>query len=411
MKTESNCTVAETELLNDYEVGDFFLASPNGTLLGKGSFATVPSDKESENQLEGLAQRVADVFVKAKEQGYHNPVVVGAVPFDYKKNVQLIVPNTIKSSSPLQLNSIKKIKLSLASTYKIKCVPEPAQYIQGVVKGLNYIRTGHLSKIVLSRSLHLTSSRAIDIHQLLHNLAQQNTLGYTFAVDLPNHVADQSSLQTSGVAGTTLLGASPELLVSRSGLQLMANPLAGSRPRSKDPVEDQRRATELLLSVKDLYEHEMVVHAVTAALRPYCTTLDVPDKPSLMHTEAMWHLSTKIKGDIASLLTSALDLAIALQPTPAVCGCPTGRARQAIGEIEPFDRGFFTGMVGWCDANGDGEWIVTIRCAEVGERSLRLFAGAGVVAQSKPEEELAETTAKFNTMLTAMGLGEELMNK
>ena len=411
MNHEGNSTVIEKQLLNEYSVGDFFLSSPNRTILGKGSFDTVPRDREKENQLEGLAQRVSAVFENAKKRGHKNPIVVGAVPFDHGKNVQLIVPETIELSSPLQSNAKSLLKSSIASTYEIKSVPEPAQFIKGVEKGLNYIQTGHLSKIVLSRSLHLTSSKEIDIHQLLNNLAQHNTLGYTFAVDLPKKISEESCLNASILIARTLIGASPELLVSRSGLHLLANPLAGSRPRSEDPTEDKRLAAELLSSTKDLHEHEVVVTAVAAALRAHCITLDVPETPSLVKTEAMWHLSTEIKGEIASPTTSSLDLAIALHPTPAVCGSPTELAREAICEIEPFDRGFFTGMVGWCDAKGDGEWIVTIRCAEVEAGSLCLFAGAGVVSQSKPEEELAETTAKFRTMLTAMGLSEEVMHK
>ncbi len=143
---------------------------------------------------------------------------------------------------------------------------------------------------------------------------------------------------------------------------------------------------------------------VKEALAPFCETIEVPESPSLVKTEAMWHLSTEIRGTLKQLETSSLELAIALHPTPAVCGYPTALAREAIYEIEPFERGLFTGMVGWCDENGDGEWIVTIRCAEVKERSIRLFAGAGVVAGSKAEEELNETSAKFRTMLQAMGI-------
>ena len=411
MEHVSNSKVLENGLLNDYQVGDFFLSSPKMTLLGKGSFATVPPGNEKENQLESLPARISEVLANAKEQGHSNPIVVGAVPFDYEKNAQLIVPETIKLAGPLQFNSIRPVKLSKPSTYEIKSVPEPAQYAKGVQKGLNYIKTGHLSKIVLARSLHLTSSKEVDLHTLLHNLAQHNRLGYTFAVELPKKSSDEFCITTSDLMSRTLIGASPELLVNKSGSHLMANPLAGSRPRSEDPVEDKRLASELLSSAKDLHEHEVVVIAVADALRPYCKTLQVPAKPSLLQTDAMWHLSTEIKGEIASPLTSSLDLAIALHPTPAVCGSPTELAREAIEKIEPFDRGFYAGMVGWCDSYGDGEWVLTIRCAEVESRSLRLFAGAGVVAESKPEEELAETTAKFRTMLTAMGLSEELMNK
>lgn len=409
MKNERNTMVFEKQLLDDYQVGDFFLATPNRTLLGKGSFATVPCEKEKENQLEGLTERVLSVLKNAKEHGYNNPVVIGAVPFDHKENVQLIVPKTITFSSPLQFDSSNPVKSSMGSIYEIKSVPEPNQYIEGVEKGLNYIETGHLSKIVLSRTLHLMSSTKVDIHQLLHNLAQHNALGYTFAVDLPKNAPDKVSSDIS-FSEKTLIGASPELLISRSGLHLMANPLAGSRPRSEDPAEDQRRAAELLCSTKDLHEHAVVVNKVAASLRPYCRTLDIPEEPSLVHTETMWHLSTEIKGEIDNPLTSSLELAIALHPTPAVCGSPTELAREAIEEIEPFDRGFFAGMVGWCDTNGDGEWVVTLRCAEVEECSLRLFAGAGVVAGSKPEDELAETSAKFRTMLIAMGMNKELLN-
>lgn len=408
MKHKSNCREVENQLLHDYQVGDFFMATPQRTLLGKGSLAVISSDKEKENQLENLAERVSAILEKAKVQGDPNPVVVGAIPFDCKQDVQLIVPEKMEIGAPLQLDSINLLISSMPSNYEIKSVPEPTQYIKGVEKGLTYIKTGHLSKIVLARSLQLTSEAAINIHQLLKNLAQHNTLGYTFAVNLAKGISAEAGLQIPNIAGRTLIGASPELLISRSGLQLLANPLAGSRPRSEDPIEDQRLATELLASAKDLHEHEVVVNAVAVALRPYCKTLDVPEKPSLIYTATMWHLSTEITGEIGNPATSSLELAIALHPTPAVCGSPTGLARKAIGEIEPFDRGFFTGMVGWCDGNGDGEWAVTIRCAEVEAYSLRLFAGAGVVAESKPEDELAETTAKFRTMLIAMGLSKEV---
>ncbi len=409
MSQASNATVLEKQLLDDYQTGDFFLASPTRTLLGKGSFVQVPNEKEPASQRAGLSGRVLAVLENAKGQGHSKPLVVGAIPFDERKKVRLIVPERIKVAAPLQIPSVTVLKPSLAAAYTIAFVPEPALYIRGVEQGLHYIHTGRLRKIVLSRTLQLTSPVPVDVRQLLRNLAQHNMLGYTFAVDLSGQDSDEAGADGSVSSGRTLIGASPELLVSRIGAHLTANPLAGSRPRSNDAAEDQRLAAELLSSAKDLHEHEVVVRAVVAALQPYCRRLDVPDKPTLIHTETMWHLSTTIKGEIANPATSALDLAIALHPTPAVCGSPTEAAREAIREIEPFDRGFFAGMVGWCDAQGDGEWAVTIRCAEVEPHSLRLFAGAGVVEGSSPEAELAETAAKFRTMLMAMGLNKELM--
>lgn len=121
----------------------------------------------------------------------------------------------------------------------------------------------------------------------------------------------------------------------------------------------------------------------------------------------MWHLSTRVVGELKDSSTSSLQLATALHPTPAICGTPTDLARASIRALEPFDREFYTGMVGWMDAAGDGEWVVTIRCAEVEGRLLRLFAGAGIVPESIPDEELAETSAKFQTMLRAMGMDRE----
>ncbi|MYX77385.1 chorismate-binding protein, partial [Streptomyces sp. SID3915] len=155
---------------------------------------------------------------------------------------------------------------------------------------------------------------------------------------------------------------------------------------------------------KDLHEHAVVVDAVREALAPFCTRLEAPERPTLIRTATMWHLSTTLTGDLTDpAAASALDLASALHPTPAVCGTPTEAARAVIAESEPFDRGAYTGMLGWQDAEGDGEWVVTIRCAEAEGTTLRLFAGAGVVAQSSPDAETAETGAKFRTFLNAVG--------
>ncbi|NEW06377.1 isochorismate synthase DhbC [Paenibacillus sp. SYP-B3998] len=408
MKYDIAPVASATQLLDEYKANStFFLASPLRTLLAQGTFATL-HNQEGNNDLKLLPARVTALLNGAKQADLGVPIVVGAVPFDHTKPAQLVVPKSIQWSGPLHVEP-NKAEGIVGAAYAMQAVPEPVDYIRGVEKGLALLEKGDLRKIVLARSLHLTSPTKVDIHQLLRNLARHNTHGYTFAVDLPKQENDDSSLCVDSLVTScrTLIGASPELLVSRTGLQVVSNPLAGSTPRSNDPLEDQRRAAALLSSPKDLHEHAVVVEAVAAALRPYCKKLDVPSAPSLIHTATMWHLSSQIKGELADPSISSLELAVALHPTPAVCGTPTDLARAAIQEIEPFDRGFYTGMVGWCDSNGDGEWIVTIRCAEVDDRSLRLFAGAGVVLGSSAEGELAETSAKFGTMLLAMGLKPE----
>ncbi|QRO00436.1 isochorismate synthase DhbC [Archangium violaceum] len=388
------------QLLESYEAGSsFFFASPKRTLLARGTFATVPHAGGT-NALERLPERVAAVLNDAREAAHDIPVAVGAVPFDGSVPAQLVVPMTLQRAGPLVFDSAAPVHRAPAARYTVRPVPEPAAYIDGVTRALELMRSGPLRKVVLSRSLHLSTPTPIDLRQLLRNLAQRNSTGYTFAVDLPPQAT------APGAGRRTLIGASPELLVSRSGMQVLANPLAGSAPRSADPREDQARAAALLASPKDLHEHAVVIDAVAEAMRPFCKRLEVPAGPSLVNTATMWHLSSRITGELADPSISSLMLALALHPTPAVCGYPTELAHAAIDTIEPFDRGFYTGTVGWCDANGDGQWAVTIRCAEADERTLRLFAGAGIVAGSKPESELAETEAKFRTMLQAMGLGQ-----
>lgn len=380
---------AATALLDAYAPGDArFFASPTRTLLAHGVRAEVPHDARP------LPVRVAETLDAQLRGGNRAPVVVGAVPFDHTAPAALAVPEVARWAPALCEDPLVGIPAPVpgAGGWQVRPVPAPDVYGAGVAEAVRRMRAGEFSKVVLARTLELTSPRALDIPAMLQRLARRDPSGYTFAVP-------------SG-PGRTLLGASPELLVSRRGNRLTANPLAGSTPRSADLAEDVRRAAALLESAKDLHEHAVVVDAVRDALAPYCADLEVPERPTLVRTAAMWHLSTTVTGTLAQPATSALELAWALHPTPAVCGTPTALAREVIGELEPFDRGLYTGMVGWGDASGDGEWVVTIRCAEAEANRLRLFAGAGVVADSTPEAETAETGAKFQTFLHAVGVDQ-----
>ncbi|WP_263078082.1 isochorismate synthase DhbC [Endozoicomonas sp. Mp262] len=369
----------------------FFFSSPRHTLMAEKMYACL-SGKSAFNSLPAQISLLHDIAHKA---GQHNPVVVGAIPFDSRNPVYLGVPEKVLRSDSCRPGGIVvESPVNLAAP-KVRLVPEPEVYKNCVREALSRFAKGELDKVVLSRTLEVEAESPVNIRQVLWNLASHNKTGYTFGIDVP------CQKENSNVA---LLGASPELLVSRKGQKVIANPLAGSAARSKDPVEDQRRAEALLKSAKDLHEHAVVVDAVASALSSFCTDFKVPEQPSLIKTETMWHLSTVVEGTLKEPETSSLQLATALHPTPAVCGYPTHKARQFITENEPFDRGFFTGMVGWCDARGDGEWVVTIRCAEIKDAFVRLYAGAGVVAASDPDSELAETGAKFRTMLNAIGL-------
>ncbi|MFE6186747.1 isochorismate synthase [Streptomyces sp. NPDC056465] len=378
---------AATALLEAYRPGtDRFLATPRHTLLGSGTAALVPHDSRPP------ALRVQEVLDAARRPGRPVPVVMGSVPFAPGGEAALAVPETVRRAAALRedpLIALHGPDVGQGDDWRIREVPAAREYSDAVAAAVKRMRAGEFDKVVLARTLELTSARDLDLPAMLSRLARRDPDGYTFAVP-------------SG-PGRTLVGASPELLVARRGGRLVANPLAGSAQRSGDLAEDVRRAAALLDSPKDLHEHAVVVDAIREALAPFCVTLDVPERPTLVRTAAMWHLSTTLTGELRDPSSTALDLASALHPTPAVCGTPTDVARQVIADSEPFDRGAYTGMVGWQDADGDGDWVVTIRCAEAEERTLRLFAGAGVVAESSPAAETAETGAKFRTFLSAVG--------
>ncbi|NEC66569.1 isochorismate synthase DhbC [Streptomyces sp. SID9727] len=383
--TAHPATGAATSLLDAYAPGARFLATPGRTLLARGAALHVPHGAQP------VDRRVADTLAEATDAGQPSPVVMGAIPFDHTEPAALSVPAELRTGPPLTSDPL--IALPSPGTdspgWRIRPVPEPEVYAKGVASAVERMWRGEFSKVVLARTLELTSPAPLDVPAMLQRLARRDPSGYTFA--LPTG------------PGRTLIGASPELLVSRRGRRLVANPLAGSAPRSDDLAEDVRRAAALLESAKDLHEHAVVVDAVHQALAPHCSGMAVPPRPTLIRTATMWHLSTTVTGTLSDPDTSALTLACALHPTPAVCGTPTATARRVLTETEPFDRGFFTGVVGWGDARGDGEWVVTIRCAEAEDRTLRLYAGAGVVAASEPEAETAETAAKFRTFLSAVG--------
>lgn len=382
---------APNALLQRYSIGaSFFFASPACTLLGSGLHARVAESPAP------LKQRLRTLLDDARRHGIDDAIVVGALPFDAELPPVLYVPQRIERAGVL-LHSALPAPRAAAARFALHEKPSAAVYAAQVEQALQRMRSSSLKKVVLSRALEIASETDIDQAQLLRNLARRNPAGFTFAVDLP--------VAPRGCAPRRLMGASPELLVQRRGLQVLANPIAGSLPRCKDRVEDQARGAALLTSSKDRHEHELVVDAVLDALRPHCRWIDCPSAPSLISTTSLWHLSTRVVAELRDPAMSSLELAQALHPTPAVCGQPRALAREAIREIESFPRGLFTGMVGWCDASGDGEWAVTIRCAEVEAGRARLYAGAGIVPASDPQLEVTETGAKFRAMLDALGAG------
>ena len=249
-----------------------------------------------------------------------------------------------------------------------------------------HVRAGHYEKAVLAGSRELAADWPFDLGAAVARLR----------TDYPHcHVFTQT------VAGTTFLGASPELLVARLDGVVTSLGLAGSAPRGADAVEDERLGRELLADAKNRIEHDIVVRAIREGLSPLTSHLRAPNQPGLMRLPNIQHLSTHITAE-ADEGIDILTLVQRLHPTPAVCGWPTAEARRVIETHEGFDRGWWASPVGWVDAAGDGEFTVALRSALVrGERAW-LFAGAGIMGDSRPADELAEIDLKMRPLANAL---------
>jgi menaquinone-specific isochorismate synthase len=249
------------------------------------------------------------------------------------------------------------------------------------------IKAGSLRKVVLARDVFATAAEPIDPRVLLRRLARRYPDCFTFACD-------------------GMVGATPELLVSRNGRQVSALVLGGTLPRGADPAEDQALGEELLASAKNHEEHAYAVDSIREALEPLCETLDVDARPALLKFPNLQHLGTHVRGTLAGgsqpAPKSALALAAAVHPPAAVCGTPAGTASELIRELEHMDRERYAGPVGWVDADGNGEWGIAIRSGQIAGNTARLFAGCGIVAGSEPAAELAETLVKLQPMRGAL---------
>lgn len=323
-------------------------------------------------------------------------VVVGALPFDPQASAALYEPAEITvADGPWRADDSP----TLPSTRVSREIPSPSEHLLRVQALIDRVRSGELDKVVSARTVELLAGSPVEPLALAARMAALNPQATTFAVDL--------SAAGSDFEGHSLVGATPEVLVSRRGRVVTCRPLAGTARREQHAAADQAAGADLLNSAKNLAEHQFVTAWIREILQPLCSELSIPATPELTHTHEVWHLASPIRGTLREPGTTALDLAIALHPTPALCGTPTASALDAIREIEN-PRRFYGGTVGWCDADGDGDWVVAIRCAEISADGLTAWAsaGGGIVAESNPQDELDETTTKFRTLLTALGVAD-----
>ncbi len=392
-----------TELLESPRAPSFFFAGPSRTLVAQDegdAFRHVMTDPSG--LIDAADRRVRE---SSRDGG---ALLAGAIPFSERSEAHMFCTRQIVRAGRWWVSSTPhSAPLPLESTVVGDARREEEHFRAAVREAAAAIRRGELSKVVLCRMKQLVLGGRPSWKHLLEALRAKNPHGFVFALSLPEAPATGTVSPPSAPSHATsplLVGASPELLLSRRGRTVVSAPLAGSIPRSLDLEEDRRRALELTRSAKDRHEHRLVVEQILESLLPYTTNLRFEREPSVTATSAMWHLSTRIEGTLTDLDVSALRLALALHPTPAICGTPTRDARAWIERTEQFDRGFFTGTLGHMDARGDGDWIVTIRCAKLSENRVSVYAGAGIVGSSVDELELRETDAKMRTMLDALGV-------
>lgn len=325
------------------------------------------------------------------------PILFTSFSFDPTEDSQLIIPKVvigqrngkswitwIGDNPQPQLQSASQARTSLNLSWSGS---NGDVWQERVARAIEKIKGGKLEKVVLARFTTATSDSPIESRSLLKYLSNEYPSTWIFS-------------------NTGLVGATPELLVRLSKSLITSRILAGTIRKTGDDQRDLALAGSLARSSKDLEEHEYAVRSVAEALAPFCSSMNVPESPFVLHLSNVMHLATDVTGVLSDHSTPSdiFELAARLHPSAAVCGTPTEVAKRTIDEIEGISRGRYAGPVGWIDAKGDGELGIALRCGQISndEKSIRIFAGCGIVAGSDPEREYAESQAKLLPMRNAL---------
>ncbi|MEK6326284.1 MAG: isochorismate synthase [Actinomycetota bacterium] len=297
-------------------------------------------------------------------------------------------PGAVSRRRGARLAALAEAPLPLADPHptgesRIASVLTPRRFEQAVAQAVGRIHAGELEKVVLAREVVVESPRAHEPAAIYGALRELFASCFCFCCGSPE---------------AAFLGASPELLVRRTGAGAATVALAGSTRRSADPAVDDHLAEQLLRSAKDRREHEIVVRRIERTLRGQAVWVEAAPEPGVVKVANIQHLATPIHAQLSEP-RSAVELAGLLHPTPAVGGEPRNSALAAIAELEELDRGWYAGPIGWMDAAEDGEFCVAIRSALLRDRVAHLFAGNGIVTDSDPTAELAETEVKLEALL------------
>ena len=379
--------------LNDVAGSNGFLFVRDGVgIAGLGEVARVPVD------------HVEDFLASIKREDHVNvpgcgPVAMGVLPFIPGAAAEFVVPKLVVGKDADGRVWITAIDSDIDAAIAALPTPRPPtpdggsfsvqpgvsieMYLAAVAAGRDAVRSGDLTKVVIARDIFISADKPLDVRAILRRLRASFGSSYRYSID-------------------GFIGASPELLIARHGDVVRSHPLAGTTPRTGDHATDTRLAAELISSMKDQVEHRVVIDVVNDTLLPWCSYLDWEAEPSIVAVANVQHLGTRMEGWLSQPAPSVLEMARALSPTPALGGYPRKEALDLIAAVEGMDRGRYGGAVGWLDADGNGTFAVAIRCAEIQGTEARLFAGGGIVAESDPLAELAETQAKFQAMISAI---------
>jgi isochorismate synthase len=351
--------------------------------------------------VDSAVERLAAIPHEDRSAGCAGPLAFGALPFSPGASADLVVPavlirdngngrRTVTVTGTDEVDEpphipVHRAPAPTAASFEVAPDGPVDGYLSAVERAAEAVRGGRLAKAVIARPVRIRSDSAIRVHLVLRRLESMFASTYRFSFD-------------------GLIGASPELLVEVDELVVRANPLAGTTRTTGDPDRDASLAEALLRSEKNQIEHRAAIEMVRDTLLPHCSYLDWTPEPSIVKVANVQHLGSLAEGRLATPPATVTELVRALQPTPAVGGHPRDVALRLIAELEDFERGRYGGAIGWVDGQGDGTWAVTLRCAELSEdrREARLVAGGGIVADSIADDELAETQAKLQAMLSAI---------
>jgi isochorismate synthase len=279
------------------------------------------------------------------------------------------------------------VRAPAARHMEVTSVRNPVAWTAAVETAAKRLRSGEAAKVVLAREVVARGDGVVSAGMVVRALRAAYPSCFTYLV--------------TGADGTAFAGASPELLVRRSGSRAFSQPMAGSVARGANEADDDRLAHQLEASAKDNAEHQLASDFVVDALRPFARSVEAR-APEVVRFTNIQHLATGVTAELTDPAADALDLAAALHPTPAVGGWPRKAADSLIDELEGLERGWYAGAVGWTDGRGDGEFAIALRCGLLWEDGARLYAGVGVMPDSDPARELEETELKFKALLMAL---------